>query len=138
MKRSTPAQNGIFILRSQRPAPLGGRLPGRLGPSPPQGEPPHQAGGGSIYREEQGFDSWNLYRGRLKVLRATGVYTQLPGSNRLALQVCGLDQPFFQDTDLSEPGQTAFYLVAGVAGGVEGDLGTDSSGNIRPNDNPCP
>ena len=82
--------------------------------------------------------AWNLYRGDLGVLRATRVYTQLPGSNTLASQECGLGQFFFQDVEIPEVGQTAFYLVTGVAGGIEGDLGADSTGAIRPNDNPCP
>ena len=72
------------------------------------------------------------------MLRATGVYTQLPGSNPLADQHCGLSQPFVQDVDEPEVGQVAFYLVTGIAFGIEGDLGTDSEGTTRPNTNPCP
>ena len=40
--------------------------------------------------DELGFDGWNAYRGDLDVLRATGVYTQEPGSNPVAARWCGL------------------------------------------------
>ena len=30
-----------------------------------------------------------------------------------------------------------FYLVSGESGGVEYDLGVDSTGAVRANDNPC-
>jgi hypothetical protein len=36
------------------------------------------------------------------------------------------------------PGEVAFNLVTGVAGGVESGLGTNSAGAPRPNANPCP
>lgn len=90
------------------------------------------------WEDEAGFSSWNVYRGDLAVLRATGVYSQAPGSNPLAARWCGLGVSLFQDLD--DPAlahQVAFYLVTGVAGSVEGDLGTDSSGAPRPHDNPC-
>jgi hypothetical protein len=35
-------------------------------------------------------------------------------------------------------GQAVFYFVTGIAGGVEGSLGTDSAGNPRPNTHSCP
>lgn len=87
---------------------------------------------------ETGLDSFDLYRGDLEVLQATGVYTQAPGSNPRAERHCGLTTPAIQDAMLPPVGQTAFYLVAGVHGGVEGGLGTDSGGTPRPNANPCP
>ena len=34
-------------------------------------------------------------------------------------------------------GDCAFYLVAGVTDGEEDDLGQDSDGTPRSNDNPC-
>jgi hypothetical protein len=88
--------------------------------------------------EETSFDLWNCYRGDLDVLRSTGVYTQLPGSNPLALKDCGLSLPFMQDLVVPDTRQVAYYLVTGMAGSVESDLDTDSSGAPRPNDNPCP
>ncbi len=90
------------------------------------------------WQEEQGFQTWNLYRGSLDELRATGVYTQAIGSNPLADQVCGLSDPFWQDLTIPEAGQVAYYLVTGMSGGVESTLGIDGSGALRPNDNPCP
>jgi hypothetical protein len=83
------------------------------------------------------FGDWNLYRGDLGVLLATGIYTQVPGSNPLALRVCGTGFPWYDD-ELSPPaGVTAFYLVSGTSGGVESSLGTNSAGVLRPNTNPC-
>lgn len=90
------------------------------------------------WQSELGFTSWNLYRGDLAFLRQDGVYTQLPGSNPLAERWCGLTATTTIDTDA--PGgahQVTFYLVTGVAAGVEGDLGTDSAGTPRPNEHPC-
>jgi hypothetical protein len=90
------------------------------------------------WQDEQGFDLWNLYRGDFETLVAKGLYTQDPGSNSLAARWCGLDMPQLEDTQDPEPGQLAFYLVAGVTGGVESDLGTDGQGIPRPNQFPCP
>jgi hypothetical protein len=87
---------------------------------------------------ESGFSPWNVYRGDLAVLRATGVYTQAPGSNPLALRVCGLSLPLLLDADVPASGQVAFYLATGMAGGLESDLGADGSGALRPNHHPCP
>jgi len=70
------------------------------------------------------------------VLRTTGVYTQVPGSNPDAAQACEL-------TTTSQPvpdpslGETVFYLVSGNSAGVEVGLGTDSIGVPRPNLIPC-
>lgn len=72
------------------------------------------------YREwqaEAGYSSWNSYRGALEVLRSTGQYTQVPGSNPL----------------VPNPGEVAFNLVTGVAAGVESSLGTNSAGAPRAN-----
>jgi 5-methylthioadenosine/S-adenosylhomocysteine deaminase len=90
------------------------------------------------WQPEQGFDLWNAYSGDLAVLRATGVYTQAPGSNDLAGRDCGLATLQLVDLVEPAPGAAAFFLVTGVAGGVEGGLGTDSAGVPRPNANPCP
>jgi len=93
------------------------------------------------YREwqaEAGYTTWNSYRGSLAVLRATGQYTQAPGSNTLAAHDCGVSDPYVFDIDVPGPGEVAFNLVTGVAGGVESSLGTNSAGVRRPNANPCP
>jgi hypothetical protein len=90
------------------------------------------------WQAEQGYTAWNLYRGDLAVLRATGVYTQAPGSNALAARECGLAVPTAADAPPPGPGATAFFLVTGESGGVEGGLGDDSAGTPRPHHNPCP
>ncbi len=91
------------------------------------------------WQEESGFDSWNFYKGALGVLTTIGDYTQAPGSNRLARQVCGLSEPWIEDSGFGpEPGKPAFYLTTGLGGGVESGLGVDSSGEPRPNANACP
>jgi hypothetical protein len=93
------------------------------------------------YREwqaEAGYTSWNSYRGSLAVLRTTGQYTQAPSSNPLAARDCGLTDPYVFDVTEPAPGEVAFNLVTGMAGGVESSLGTNSAGVPRPNANPCP
>lgn len=77
------------------------------------------------------FTSFNLYRGDLDVLRAAGEYTQDPASVPGAARACGLPSPPAPDGYVPPPGAGAFYLVAGVAGGVEGSLGADSAGAER-------
>ncbi|RLE21222.1 MAG: hypothetical protein DRJ50_09540 [Actinobacteria bacterium] len=89
------------------------------------------------WQDEPAFESFNAYMGDLDVLRSTGVYTQSPGSNELASQACNLSVPFWPLIGDPEPGDAAFFLITGVSGGSEGSLGTDSSGNHRPNDNSC-
>ena len=91
-----------------------------------------------FWQQEVGFSGWNLYRGDLNVLISDGVYTQAPGSNPLAARFCGLVGPSFLGIGTPAPGAVAHFLATGMSGGVEGDLGTDSAGNPRPNDNPCP
>ncbi len=55
--------------------------------------------------------------------------TTQPGSNPLAARWCRLALPQTADPGgIPAPGGVAFYLVTGVAGGVESDLGTDSQG----------
>ncbi len=77
-------------------------------------------------QHEAGFDTWNLYRAGLDVLRASGVYTQAPGSNPIARRDCGLAVPSLSDSDAPASGKVALYL------------GTTSSGATRPNTTPCP
>ena len=79
---------------------------------------------------------WNLYRGSLAVAVATGVFSQAPGSNPLALRACGLHATSYVDTDDPAPGEVAFYLVTGtLVDGFQTGLGTAGAG--RPNHNPC-
>jgi N-acetylneuraminic acid mutarotase len=89
---------------------------------------------------ENGFESFNIYRGDLAVLKATGIYTQDPATVPLAIQGCGFGfgQSSVVDDVMPPPGQGVFYLVTGVHNGFEGTLGTDSAGVTRPNTHPCP
>ena len=93
------------------------------------------------YREwqpESGYTTWNSYRGSLAVLRSTGQYTQMVGSNPLAAHDCGVTDSYVLDMDVPAPGAVAFSLVTGVIGGVESGLGTNGAGVPRANSNPCP
>ena len=96
--------------------------------------------GWTVLWDEAGRESWNVYFGSLRELRDLGLYTQLPGSNPLADQACGLPAlPASLDSGIDPPpGTVRFSLITGVVGQVEDSLGTDSSGAPRPNNSPCP
>lgn len=85
-------------------------------------------------------ESYNLYRGSLERLKSTGEYTQDPLVEPMAEQFCNILPAELPFTDSFEPAQgtAVFYLVTVVIGDWEGPLGTDYSGLLRPNDNPCP
>lgn len=85
--------------------------------------------------QAEGCARWNLYRGGLKLLQEIGLYTQPTGSDPLAARICGATANTTSDTTLPGSGSVAFYLAT-CAG--DSDLGTDSAGVPRPNDNPCP
>ncbi len=108
----------------------------RVGATAAHRVPAARAPDGRSRAAEQGYDSWNLYRGDLTALVNTGIYTQAPGSNPLAAQECGLGDTFVEDLGVLEPGQVAFYLATGL-NGTENSLGM-GNGVERPNDNPCP
>jgi len=100
-----------------------------------------------LFRTEPGWIEWqtdagattyNVYQGDLSVLRATGEYTQAPGSNALAERACAIEMPEFLDPDNPPAGEVQFALVGGVSSGVEGGLGTNSAGVPRANTHPCP
>jgi hypothetical protein len=79
------------------------------------------------WQDEADFESWNVYAGDLAALRAScsvGAceFTQAPGSNELADRQCGVTDPWVAVSTTVPPGATAFYLVTGVAGGVESGL----------------
>jgi N-acetylneuraminic acid mutarotase len=88
---------------------------------------------------ESGFESWNLYRGDLRVLREQGLYTQDPTQVPLATTLCGLSEPWNTDVDPGA-GEALFYLTTGnyTGTGAESGLGTDSDGIERVNASPCP
>jgi len=90
------------------------------------------------WQAEQGPTSWNVYEGDLDVLKATGAYTQLPGSNPLAERHCGVSASFLEDFDGPPQRGVSFSLVTAVVSGIEGSLGQNSAGNERANSIPCP
>ncbi len=90
------------------------------------------------WHEETGFAQWNAYRGDLALLKSSGIYTQDAGAVPLATQLCGLGTPIADAGPALLAGEAVFFLVTGMAGLTESDLGTDSLGALRPNDNPCP
>lgn len=90
-----------------------------------------------LWQREAGLDGFNLYRGDLRVLRASGLYTQDPAAVPLAARYCALSDTSLAD-DAPPRGQAVFYLVSGNVSGVEGSLGKNSAGTERPNANPCP
>lgn len=79
--------------------------------------------------------SWNVYRGTIPGISSTNY-----GSCFLS----GLTQPQFSDPSAPAANQAWMYLVTGVylnpvtSQFVEGSLGTDSTGAVRPNNSPCP
>lgn len=89
------------------------------------------------WQDEVGFDSWNVYRGDLAVLRAEGSYTQVVGSNPLAGRSCDRVSSFWQGIGVPDPGEAAFFLTTGVTAGLESTLGATSAGLDRPNTYPC-
>lgn len=89
------------------------------------------------WQAEQGPTSWNVYLGAMDVLRATDAYTQIPGSNSLAVRHCGVTSLSAADTIVPASGSVSFSLVTGKTGGIEGALGAASTGP-RVNTNPCP
>jgi hypothetical protein len=90
------------------------------------------------WQQETGPTSWNVYGGDLDVLRSTGVYTQLPGSNPLADRRCSVLDPWVEDFAVPTVGKVKFVLVTGMQNGTQWSLGMDSRGNERANTNPCP
>jgi subtilisin family serine protease len=79
--------------------------------------------------------SWNVYRGTIPGLSAT---------NYGACFLSGLLTPAFSDSEVPPAGTSFVYHAAGVYLHptthlpVEGSLGTDSAGRVRPNNFPCP
>jgi hypothetical protein len=88
------------------------------------------------WQSDSSFSNYNLYRGDLQWLRASGQYTQDP-SGVDAAQHCAVGSTSIT-TALPNAGQTYFFLVTGLNVGGEGDLGVDSAGVVRPNNHPCP
>jgi len=79
--------------------------------------------------------SWNVYRGTIPRASASDFGTCFAS---------GLTGPSFTDAALPNAGEAFFYFITGVYFNVttglpvEGSFGTDTSGNLRPNNAPCP
>ena len=82
--------------------------------------------------------SYSLFRGDLAVLRSTGAYTQAPGTNPLAAELCGLSGPAIEDFVTPPIGSVAFFVLGGSGSTGTGSLGTNSAGEERPNTGTCP
>jgi hypothetical protein len=90
------------------------------------------------WEHDAGFDGFNVYRGSLAILRSEGTYTQDPATTPGAARACGVAEASFGDADAPASGEVFFYVVTGLRGGVETDLGIDGAGDVRPNTHPCP
>ncbi len=85
-------------------------------------------------------ESYDVYRGSLARLRATGEYTQDAMSEPLATQFCGVlpgSVPFVESFQPAS-GELVHYLVTLSIGAWQGGLGQDSQRLTRANDNACP
>ena len=90
------------------------------------------------WQPETTFGAFNVYRGSLAVLRATGLYTQNPALVPGAARLCGVTGDTAPNGPDPAVGEVLFFLVTGQGGGVESSLGVNSAGIERPNANPCP
>jgi len=86
---------------------------------------------------EQTFLLYDVYRGDLDRLKATGESTQDPAVVPLAGRFCGMSEPFLLD-EPPPPGKAVFYLVAATTTTGYQGIGSDSSGHPRLDLHPCP
>lgn len=93
---------------------------------------------GITWYPERGFNTFNLYRGDLDLLKMTGLYTQDPAAVPLAARNCHLAATLLPDGIVPGAGKALYYILTGDIGPQEASLGTDSDGMVRINDNPCP
>ena len=89
------------------------------------------------WQDDSIYDWFNLYRGDLAVLRGGGSYTQDPTAPHVD-RWCGLTSAIAGDTYAPPAGTALYYLVTGVAAGIEGSLGWGPDGGGSPNEHPCP
>jgi hypothetical protein len=92
-----------------------------------------------VLPQQDGFD-FNVYRGSLSRLRATGEYTQDPLDEPMAAQTCGVSSVTLPFVDAYAPpvDEAVFYLVSLTQPDYEGGLGLKPDGSYRPNLNACP
>ena len=93
--------------------------------------------GSFAWQSDPTFATYNLYRGSLAQLRASGEYTQSPGSNSCASRSCALSEASSLDAFVPTVGTPCFYLVSGNGSTGESSL-DDTTGPSRPNPHPCP
>ncbi len=87
--------------------------------------------------DEDGYDSWNIYRGDIGDLRASCE----TGCDYTPFETCGWSGVAAPDVAPPLPGRARFFLVTGIDGlGEESGLGQDGSGAERPMPSPvaCP
>jgi hypothetical protein len=95
-------------------------------------------GGAVEWQDEVTFDRFNLYRGSVARLLATGEYTQDPGAEPEAASWCALPGNLQSDPRRPPASGANFYLVSGAGAQGESSLGTRSDGSERANTRPCP
>ncbi len=93
--------------------------------------------GNPTWQWDSHFDTYNLYRGDLEVLRTSGQYTQDPRLVPLASRTCHHVLWGMPDSFAPPLGTAVFYLVTGRENFAEGGLGNDGEGRPRPNPAPC-
>ena len=76
-----------------------------------------------------GVSGYNVYRGTLSSVPWIFTHTCFAG---------GLTGAQASDSAAPTPGQLFYYLVSGKNGCGEGSLGSQGSGQVRPNGSPCP
>ncbi|HEV8201631.1 MAG TPA: MopE-related protein [Candidatus Polarisedimenticolia bacterium] len=86
---------------------------------------------------ESGFFAYDVYRGDIDRLKATGESTQDPASEPLAGVFCGMTDSFLLD-EPPPAGKGVFYLVAVTTSSGYQGIGNDSAGHPRLNAHPCP
>lgn len=94
--------------------------------------------GTTSWQMEQRYSAFNVYRGDLGTLLTTGIWTQDPAIVSGAARYCDLATNQISDPTVPPPLKAFFYMVTGIAGGIEDSLGTGSNGLPRLNVNPCP
>lgn len=84
------------------------------------------------------YSTFNLYRGSLEYLLASGEYTQDPLLEPEAALWCDLATSAQMDSHRPPTGRANLYLVTGKNTSGEGSLGQRSDGSERTNAHPCP
>jgi hypothetical protein len=138
----TAGTNGVLVDLAGLPRPLDGDADGVSGSDPGAREndgPTRLRPGPAGFQWDavagQGI-AYDVFRGDLDVLRATGIYTQDPELVPGAAHFCGLDTPSVTDADSPEAEQVLFYVV-GATGVVEGTLGFTDPPVERPRTMAC-